>query len=535
MRKKGRKISVLLFVLLFFAGGGFVLADDPELGGLDETDCEEEGFYWDEEKEECRLTPPSEVSWPTTPFGTSLEADSELHHFFQYLYEWGVGIGGILAFGMLVFAGAQYMASAGNPQKMTEARNRITSALLGLALLLSTFLILNTINPQLTRVRPIDDLLRDLELQMHGVAPGAMEEPPCSFVRLYPETDLEGWNDEWDEVVPVYPTQVWHNDHIDEATDVDHAGIFLDTLNPLKIPNDPAEYVETLSFDNDLIEISVKHRLYADQRRGEELPDNIGLPIYAPQFNWSFEENIHSMAGYRRLTMDEIADYHVPKVPEMEGYDDEECEEEGFYWDGSNCYMEEKYDGDTIEKGGLRFKEETGDGRKILILNETEKDGDYMPYIQGGSCMVTPSEHTSSFWGGTKRCDEDLGTIHVSAKGVRDRDEFQRSMYPDTKHDDVDCLHVENVGEGAPAPIDEMIGEGHPAYGTAIAIRFQGTEGTDYERDCPEGERELDDSLCVVSGMAAKDQDGYENKYEYAEANDYNPEYVTCCADEDVF
>lgn len=68
----------------------------------------------------------------------------------QYFYEWGVFIGGIAAFISLLFGGFLYLTSAGDPGRVSEAKDRMTSALIGLVLLLSIYLILNTINPELT-------------------------------------------------------------------------------------------------------------------------------------------------------------------------------------------------------------------------------------------------------------------------------------------------------------------------------------------------------------------------------------------------
>ena len=93
------------------------------------------------------------VDWPDSPgipTGTSLDEDSKLQHIIKYFYEWAVALGGLAVFIVLVFAGIQYLASAGNPAQMTEAKGRIQSAVMGLVLLLGSLLILNTINPQLT-------------------------------------------------------------------------------------------------------------------------------------------------------------------------------------------------------------------------------------------------------------------------------------------------------------------------------------------------------------------------------------------------
>lgn len=60
-----------------------------------------------------------------------------------------VGISGFAAFVMIVWGGVQWLGSGGNPTAISDARDRIKSALLGLLLVLASFLILQIINPDL--------------------------------------------------------------------------------------------------------------------------------------------------------------------------------------------------------------------------------------------------------------------------------------------------------------------------------------------------------------------------------------------------
>jgi len=57
---------------------------------------------------------------------------------------------GLILLGVLIFGGIIYLTSTGNPIKMKEAREKIGSAILGVIILLSGYLILTTINPELT-------------------------------------------------------------------------------------------------------------------------------------------------------------------------------------------------------------------------------------------------------------------------------------------------------------------------------------------------------------------------------------------------
>ena len=89
-------------------------------------------------------------NYPPSPFGTKLTDNSTIGDLVMYLYQWGITLGGLALFIVLVIAGFQYLASAGSPTAMKSAKDRITSAGIGIAVLLGSYLILNTINPQLT-------------------------------------------------------------------------------------------------------------------------------------------------------------------------------------------------------------------------------------------------------------------------------------------------------------------------------------------------------------------------------------------------
>ncbi|MBU6500501.1 MAG: hypothetical protein KGJ89_01575 [Patescibacteria group bacterium] len=82
------------------------------------------------------------------PFSTGPDIPSTVNAFYKYaLY-----LGGILAFGAVVFGGVKYIFAAGNPSGQSEGKDWIKSALLGLVLLGGAYLILNVINPNLVNL-----------------------------------------------------------------------------------------------------------------------------------------------------------------------------------------------------------------------------------------------------------------------------------------------------------------------------------------------------------------------------------------------
>ncbi len=94
-----------------------------------------------------------ELVWPASPGGIELNDAAGLEELVKYFYQWGILLGGLATFISLTRAGFQYLTSTGDSIKMTEARKDISSAMFGLVILLSSFLILNTVNPELTNLK----------------------------------------------------------------------------------------------------------------------------------------------------------------------------------------------------------------------------------------------------------------------------------------------------------------------------------------------------------------------------------------------
>jgi hypothetical protein len=72
--------------------------------------------------------------------------------FVKSFYDFALMIGGVLAFGAIVYGGVLYAASMGNPSRQSEGKEWIKSALLGLLLLAGAYLVLYTINPDLVNL-----------------------------------------------------------------------------------------------------------------------------------------------------------------------------------------------------------------------------------------------------------------------------------------------------------------------------------------------------------------------------------------------
>jgi hypothetical protein len=72
-----------------------------------------------------------------------------LPQYVKYVFNFGVAFFGLVAFGALIWGGILYLTSAGQPVRLKAAKDQISSAFLGLIVLLSSYIILTNINPQL--------------------------------------------------------------------------------------------------------------------------------------------------------------------------------------------------------------------------------------------------------------------------------------------------------------------------------------------------------------------------------------------------
>ncbi|MFC1789439.1 hypothetical protein ACFLYY_00505 [Patescibacteria group bacterium] len=135
-----------------------------------------------------------EVDYPDMPGGitpTTVEG-TKLPDYVKYIFNFAIGISGLLAVGVIVFGGARYTASAGNPTTTSDAKEQIIAGIAGLIILLSSWLILTTINPQLV----IFEEPELLDISITG-APGVWlcEESLGNFYTLLISTSTEDRNE----------------------------------------------------------------------------------------------------------------------------------------------------------------------------------------------------------------------------------------------------------------------------------------------------------------------------------------------------
>ena len=107
--------------------------------------------------------------------GQTSVGDSDLIGYLNNLYKFGISITGILAVFMIAVGAFSYIVtSAGNPSKMSDAKSKITNALIGLTIALTAYLFLYVINPDL-----VGGTLKAPEFVMNG----------SSNTQFFPETE----------------------------------------------------------------------------------------------------------------------------------------------------------------------------------------------------------------------------------------------------------------------------------------------------------------------------------------------------------
>lgn len=93
-----------------------------------------------------------------------LPANPTLPQYIAFFFKLAIALGGVLAVLSLGVSGLKYISSAGNPEAVSDAKKMATSAIVGLILLLSSFIIIVTIDPSFENLqykeglKPIDQL-----------------------------------------------------------------------------------------------------------------------------------------------------------------------------------------------------------------------------------------------------------------------------------------------------------------------------------------------------------------------------------------
>ncbi len=147
----------LFFIIIFcfpvFFGGELVMAQTSVTPDLDTllqpTSC----TSGDKDCYQLLEYIPLETG-PINSVNVSASGEEGIAGFLNFMFEIGIGVAGVLGVVMLVIYGFRYAANDNNINTFSVLKQRIYNVILGLLLLLGTFVILNTINPDLLILSP---------------------------------------------------------------------------------------------------------------------------------------------------------------------------------------------------------------------------------------------------------------------------------------------------------------------------------------------------------------------------------------------
>jgi hypothetical protein len=135
--------------------------------------------------QEAPTTDPNKINLeiPIPSLGTSISPDgSALGVYIRAVFVYFIWIVGLLAVVMIIWGGVQWVAAAGNPATITSAREKVLGAITGLALALTSVVLLNQINPNLTNFQSLNiNSVAAVELSWSTEVLGGVENlPSCS-------------------------------------------------------------------------------------------------------------------------------------------------------------------------------------------------------------------------------------------------------------------------------------------------------------------------------------------------------------------
>lgn len=98
--------------------------------------------------------PGLEIEYPNLPsVQTPNTVRTILPVYVTYIINLAIIFSGLIIFGSLLYAGFLYMTSSGNPAALNNSKDRMLSSFLGIIVLLSSYLIFQTINPELIELK----------------------------------------------------------------------------------------------------------------------------------------------------------------------------------------------------------------------------------------------------------------------------------------------------------------------------------------------------------------------------------------------
>jgi len=124
-----------------------------------------------------KLTPSSSIDYTANPDGSYQVSIPWLSEYLLSIFNYGLRIVGILAAIVLMAGGLLWLISSGDATKITQAKELITGSITGLVILMSSYIILVQINPDLTKFQPITiGTIKRIDLELAKAKLGSTAE-----------------------------------------------------------------------------------------------------------------------------------------------------------------------------------------------------------------------------------------------------------------------------------------------------------------------------------------------------------------------
>ncbi len=137
-----------------------------------------------------------EVNYPEIQGFKPTTTGTLIPDYVKYIFNFAIWIAGFLAIGSLIWGGIKYLTSTGDPGKLKSARDQILGAFWGIIILLSSYIILTIINPQL------------VIFQLPGLTQIPSTNLPSTQISPLVTTDLLGRIKEMAETIKKIPPEM---------------------------------------------------------------------------------------------------------------------------------------------------------------------------------------------------------------------------------------------------------------------------------------------------------------------------------------
>lgn len=145
------KMAFILAIILQIAGSVILISTPKTVWAADPIPLD----YYPQIKIPVTNSGLDQISTKVGEYKNGVMTSNLLARYVKAFYDYGMAIAGILAAIVLMGGGVLWLTSAGNDSRITQAKELIAGSITGVVILFSSWVILNTINPDLLNMKVI--------------------------------------------------------------------------------------------------------------------------------------------------------------------------------------------------------------------------------------------------------------------------------------------------------------------------------------------------------------------------------------------